>query len=347
MDEATAPADPRPLPSRAAELRLGGIAIASGLALAASLLASFRLGFAEDAASLVAINGARVLLGAAAGALLATAGSLRLAGGSERPLRELEWFAASVGAAAGGFAAAARLPALPSLVAFGAGAVAGGLALLAAARWLDRPRRASNLGVALLLALAIGAAALAGTYVRERRDALVPIVRWLLGDLGGASVASGAVLAVVAVALAIAATRARMRGAAPRVLERVALGVAVGAVGPLAFVGAMVPRAVGWLAAATPPAARLATSAFAGAATVAAIDAVPRLLVGGYDFPFNVPAGLLAIPIYLGWNRARLRREVGPAPWWLEALELLVIAAATLAATALAVQLTTVIHAVT
>jgi hypothetical protein len=60
-----------------------------------------------------------------------------------------------------------------------------------------------------------------------------------------------------------------------------------------------------------------------------------------------VPAGLLAIPIYLGWNRARLRREVGAARWWLEALELAVIAAMTLGAAALVVQLTAVIHAVT
>jgi hypothetical protein len=74
---------------------------------------------------------------------------------------------------------------------------------------------------------------------------------------------------------------------------------------------------------------------------------VPRLLVGGYDFPFNVPAALLAIPIYLGWNRARLRSVAGPAPLWLELLEIAAIVAATGAAIALAVELTTVVRAAT
>ena len=74
---------------------------------------------------------------------------------------------------------------------------------------------------------------------------------------------------------------------------------------------------------------------------------MPRLLVGGYDFPWNVPAALLAIPIFLGWNRARLRREAGRAPRLFEALELATIAALTAAGTALAVLLTGVVRAAT
>ena len=116
------------------------------------------------------------------------------------------------------------------------------------------------------------------------------------------------------------------RPRATRTLAWIALGIGVGAAGPLAFVGSMVPRAVRWLAPGAAAPAALATTALAGGATVAAIDAVPRLLVGGYDFPFNVPAALLAIPIYLGWNRARLRREVGAGPAWFDALELVAIA---------------------
>jgi hypothetical protein len=126
-------------------------------------------------------------------------------------------------------------------------------------------------------------------------------------------------------------------------LAWIAAGLGIGAAGPLAFVGGMVPRAVRWLA----PAAGIATCALAGAATVAAIDAVPRLLVGGYDFPFNIPAALLAIPIYLGWNRARLRVVAGPAPRWFEALELVLIIVATLAAAALAAQLTAIVRSAT
>ena len=80
---------------------------------------------------------------------------------------------------------------------------------------------------------------------------------------------------------------------------------------------------------------------------MAAIDAVPRLLVGGYDFPWNVPAALLAIPIFLGWNRARLRREAGRAPRAFEIVELLGIVALTLAAAALAVTLARVVRTLT
>jgi hypothetical protein len=123
----------------------------------------------------------------------------------------------------------------------------------------------------------------------------------------------------------------------------VAFGLGVGAAGPLAFVGGMVPRAVRALAPGAGPRAEVAASAAAGAATVAAVDAVPRLLVGGYDFPWNVPAALLAIPIFLGWNRARLRRDAGPAALAFELLELASIAGLTVAATALAVTLMRVI----
>ena len=109
----------------------------------------------------------------------------------------------------------------------------------------------------------------------------------------------------------------------------------------------MVPRAVRWLGGARTPAVWVATSAIAGAATVVAIDTVPRLLLGGYGFPFNVAAGVLAVPIFLGWNRSRLRRQVGPAPRFLEIAELLLIVAATLAAAGLAAQLTLVVRAAT
>jgi hypothetical protein len=137
---------------------------------------------------------------------------------------------------------------------------------------------------------------------------------------------------------------ARARGAEAAWL---ALGLGAGAAGPLVFVGGFVPRAVRWLAPAARPRALLGASAAAGGATVAAIDAVPRLLVGGYDFPFAVPAALLAIPIFVGWNRARLRREAGPKGLAFEALELAAIALATLAGAALAAQLAAVIRVAT
>jgi hypothetical protein len=108
-----------------------------------------------------------------------------------------------------------------------------------------------------------------------------------------------------------------------------------------------VPRAVRTLAPGTSQRARLAASAAAGAATVAAVDAVPRLLVGGYDFPVAVPAAMLAVPIFLGWNRARLRREAGSPGRAFEALELALLAGMTLAGVWLAVLLSGVIRVAT
>jgi iron complex transport system permease protein len=327
---------------------LGAVAIASVAVLAGALLTAFRVAPAQDLTTLLAVQGPRVLFDAGAGALLALAGALRHASDGERPMRELEWLAGSVGAAAGGFGAVVAAPNAPVWIAFAVGAVAGGALLFAAARALDRPHRATNLGVLALIAVAIFAAALAGTYVRARHDAVAAIVTWLLGDLTGATGRAAAVLLAAAAAIVVLGARALARGdkSGARNLAWIATGVGVGAAGPLAFVGGMVPRAVRWLAPIATDAARLSVTALAGAATVAAIDAVPRLLVGGYDFPFNVPAALLAIPIYTGWNHARLRRELGPAGWY-EPVELAAIAVATLVATALAVQLTAVVHSLT
>jgi hypothetical protein len=101
------------------------------------------------------------------------------------------------------------------------------------------------------------------------------------------------------------------------------------------------------LAAGASERALLPASVAAGAATVVAIDAVPRLLLGGYDFPFNVAAGLLAVPVFLSWNRARLRQLAGPARRSFEVLEVVWIGVATLTGVALAYVLTSVIRQAT
>src|SRR4030095_2421980 len=159
---------------------LGAVAIASVAVLAGALLTAFRVAPAQDLATLLAVQGPRVLFDARAGAL-------RHASDGERPMRELEWLAGSVGAAAGGFGAVVAAPNAPVWIAFAVGAVAGGALLFAAARALDRPHRATNLRALARIAVAIFAAALAGTYVRARHDAVAAIVTWLLGDLTGAT----------------------------------------------------------------------------------------------------------------------------------------------------------------
>jgi ABC-type Fe3+-siderophore transport system permease subunit len=334
---------------------VGFVWLASAAVLAAAVLASFRLGFAEDLPTLWRINGPRVLFAAAAGAAFALSGALRLAAGSARPLGELELFALASGAAGGGFLLAGGRTGAAALVWFAAGALGGGAFLFAAARALARPARWTNLGAAALLAAGIASAALAGSYARARRDAVAPAVAWLLGDLSGASFASGLALLALVAALLVASLRALAAGtrSLPGALDLrsrlgalglAAFGVGAGAAGLLPFVGTFAPRAVAALAPGASARARLAASAVAGGAAVAAIDVVPRLLVGGYDFPFAVPAAMLAVPIFLGWNRTRLRREVGAAGGGFEALELALLVGMTLAGVALVVLLARVIR---
>jgi hypothetical protein len=325
---------------------LVAIWLASLTVLGGVLLAAFRLGFGEDVATLLTANGVRSAFAAGAGALLALAGALRQLGPGEEPLRELDWLGAAVGAAGGGFAAAQLVPVGPALVLFALGAALGGGLGWRAARALDRAQRGANLGALVFLGAAIGVAALAGTYARARRDAVAPLVAWLLGDLARAS-ALGAAVLLAAAALGVAfGARALARGRGTEA-SWLALGLGVGAAGPLVFVGSFVPRAVRWLAPSATRTGLLAASAAAGSASVAAIDAVPRLLVGGYDFPFAVAAALLALPIFLGWNRRRLRREVGRAGFAFEALELVAIVVATGIGAALAFALAVVVRSAT
>jgi ABC-type Fe3+-siderophore transport system permease subunit len=328
---------------------LAALWAASAAVLVACLLAAFRVGFAEDLALLLRANGARVALAAGAGAALALAGALRLEARRTRPLGELRLLAASSGAAGGGFAAAQAVAGPSGLLAFAAGAALGAAAFLGIVRLLERPARWTNAGVALALGGFIAVAALAGTYARARQDAVAAVSAWLLGDLSVAALPGSLGVLALAGLLAVLGARALADGAVERagILAWVACGLGFGAAGLLAFVGSFVPRTVRQLAPAASPALFAVTSALAGAASVAAIDTVPRLLVGGYTLPFNVSAGMLAVPIFLLWNRARLRREAGPAPAPLEALELAGIALATAIAAGLVVFLTRIVQAAT
>ena len=220
---------------------LAGVVAVSALVLAACVLASFRLGFADDLPTLLRVNGPRVLLGAAAGASSRSSGALRLGEGRVRALAELELFALAAGAAGGGFFLASGSGGAAAAALFAVGSVAGGGLAFALARGLDRPRRAANLGAAVLLAVLLGVARSPGPTLARDRTASRP-------RCSGRS--------------AISAGRGPLRrprcSRAPRSSARsrcgvlgtvaglalAAYGLAAGAVGPLAFVGTFVPRAV-------------------------------------------------------------------------------------------------------
>lgn len=339
------PASPRTIAPSSPAAALWVVGAASAVVISAALVTSFRLPVGQDLVAVAGIRAPRVLLGAGAGALLCLAGAIRLERGRVRPLGELALFAATTFGAGAGFLAAEAAPGAFALAVFAVAALAAIVGVVPAIRALDRPRPATNLVAAGLLVAGIGAAALAGTYARARADSVAAAVAWMLGDLGGASVASG--LALVGMAVLALAVAARLAPGPREGVALVALGAAAGAVGPVAFVGTLAPRAVRALAPGASSGALLAASALAGAATLVAVDAVPRLLVGGYDFPLAVPVGMLAIPIFLAWNRARLRREAGPpgrAFAWAEAA---LIVALSLAGAWLVVTLSRVIRIAT
>ena len=302
--------------------RLALIWGASLLVVALALITSFRLGVAEDLPTLWKVNGGRVALGVAAGAAYAVWAGLRL--DVARPLGDLQVMAAGAAAAGGGFliirflAPGAELPVFLALA----------VGLGAAAWWLvgrlDRPRRWTNLVVAVALGVALGLAAVAGGFGRERPD-LAPLMSWMLGDLSRADGTLAFVLVAAAAVLVVGASTAATAGARDR-WGLLALGLALGATGPLPFAGVFAARAVARLAPRATERARLLATAGAGAAVVVAVDAVPRLMVGGYAFPFAIAAGVLAIVVLLPWNRARLRRAAGPAPLWLAIAEWALIA---------------------
>jgi hypothetical protein len=149
-------------------------------------------------------------------------------------------------------------------------------------------------------------------------------------------------LVLVAAATAASGPRARWAGWAV-----VAFGLGLGATGPLPFVAPFVARTVLRLAPDDSPRARIWATAGASAAAVVALDAVPRLLIGGYAFPFAVAAGMLAFPLFLGWNRVRLRALAGRRGRLLELGEVALIVLVTAYAATLAHQLTRVVHQAT
>lgn len=321
---------------------VAGLWLAAATVLIACVLAAFRRGFADDVTTDWIVNGPRVAFAACVGAALGLSGSRRLARGSVAPLFEMRLLACTAGAAGTGLLAAEIANGSWSLLTFPLGAAVGAIALDRLVVALDRPQRWTNPVLGLVLAGLAGIIAFAGTYARERTDGIQSLVAWFLGDLGSASFAAAAVLAPFVALLLILACRAS-ESTNRKWIDAAALALAVGSAGPLAFVGTFAPRTVHWLTPAASPVARILTASICTAATVAAIDSVPRLLLGGYDFPWNLPAAMLAIPVFLGWNRQRLLHVAGPAHMAFEIIEVVVIAGLTVGAIGLGVTLSTFI----
>jgi hypothetical protein len=327
---------------------LGAVVVGSLAVLTVAALAMFRLGLAPELAAALKANGSRVLLGLAAGGAFGLAAGLRQELGSLPPLRDLQWLAST--SAAGGGAVLVSWLVPPGSVArdlfvfLVTAATVGPLVWFLVGR-LDRPRRWTNLAALAVMVVALILASVAGGYVRARRDFTAPLTLWLLGDLGRADAGPALVLLALVVALAVAAGRSDRSRWGTWAL--VASGLGLGATGPLPFVGPFVARALHRLAAGARPITRVSVGALASGAAVVAIDAVPRLLIGGYALPFAVAAGMVALPVFLGWNWARLRTAAGRRARPLELGELALIALVTAYAASLALGLTRVVRTLT
>jgi hypothetical protein len=273
-----------------ANLRLGAwLAVGLAIALAAMSL-QFRFGLGELQDFTIDANGPRWLLAFAAGALFGCAG-LQVPARYAAP----EWFLAISTASAAGCVLGWQFAAAPGAwFGLAAGAVLGHLAV----RMLP-PHRV----VAALLCLALAAAGLfAGSLVKAEPNTARLLVWWALGDVGHATWATG-VIGVLALPAVWLIRDARASG-------WLALGLAVGLAGPIAFLAWWIPLAEARIAGLA-GARRIFLCMIAGGVLLLTVDAVQRFLIGGYGFGLNFPLALIGTPIYLWWcagRRASARR---------------------------------------
>ena len=295
-----------------------------GVGLAAFCFAAFavfRTPFAAGLEIAAAANGARALAAAGVGAALGAFGVLDAPRAA--PLREVKLASGLLGGCAGLAVLLFQRPDATPVLA--AAAVVAGAALGFGGAWLAGERRpAGNLWLASWLTLLLLSAAFVFGMASARAEGLGGWLLWALGDLSHAALpgaAAIAALALAAVVLAIGSGRLRIPHTA---LWWFAFGVA----GPVPFVP--------WLVARVAPGPW--SGAVLGAGAVAAADAVPRLLIGGYAPPMNLVIAVAATPWWLWWNRRRLHAAAARPPGRMfSALEAIVLLGGTALAVGLAV----------
>ncbi|RMG45324.1 MAG: iron ABC transporter permease [Acidobacteria bacterium] len=263
----------------------------------------------------------RVLLLALAGAALAASGAA-LQACLENPLADPGLLGLSGGAAVGAVAAhagglAARWPASVPAAAFG-GALAAVAVVYALAHAAGRP----TTGTLLLTGVAVGslASSLVSVMLLSTGSHRVhEIFAWLLGSAEGASwdevrlatlpvlAGLGALLALGRLVDALALGEEHAAGVGVDLLKGRAVllaavsltaGSAVSVVGPIGFVGLMVPHMLRGL---TGAAARalLPASAIGGAALLVAADLLARTASRRFEVPVGVVTALLGVPFFL------------------------------------------------
>jgi len=314
----------------------GRIALVVLLSVVAAVVAPW-LGPAldADAASFVLtqLRLPRAVLGALVGASLGLVGAV-FQTLFENPLATPSTVGTTAGASLGALAVLILWPgpALLGLPLVAVGAFLGALLVTGAIAVLAATRRL-GMGELLLLGIAVSLAASAislGLQVRADAAATFRAVRWSLGSLStvGWTVPLG-LLAPVGVglfvlllharaleAVAAGAEQAGAQGVDLRRLRIVTLGVGsllvgvcVAAVGPLAFVGLLVPHAVRLLVGGGPR-RLLPLSTLLGAGLLPLADGLARITIPGQELPVGVVTAALGAPalVALLLGRAARRR---------------------------------------
>ncbi len=313
----------RPAPVRTARpagrpLRvLGGLAgLALVVAAAALTIGRTETGWAWSG-GLLAERGPRVVIAAAAGAVLGLAGTIfqRVLG---NPMASPEVLGVGAGAM-GGSAAALLLGAGGFAARLGAGAM-GAAIVLGGLVWLARGRGFSTQIVLAGVALSACAESALALLLASGDPAAELVLVWSAGSTYGTSPAVAAASVAIAAALAAAAACLRRplallplgrptasalglsigpaRGAT-LALATAATALGVVLAGPFSFVGLVAPHAAAFLGLHR-AAAQIAAAGLAGAVVMVAADWLGRTVL----FPSEVPAGLLAAllggPVLLG-----------------------------------------------
>ena len=292
-------------------LALGGITLLLGLtALTVGRGAEgWTLALGDDFSDLLPWRLPRVLAAAAAGLMLALAGTMlqRLTG---NPLAGPEVLGVTSGAAMGMLISLYAFPAATGGTSTGFAAL-GALGVLLALLWLNR-RDGGSTDRILLAGIAVGALfdALTSILTADGDPRAVALLNWTMGstyrvDMPDALLTGGIALALAAVTplcirwldlLPLGPEGARSLGLNLQAvrLRLLVLTAALSAaatlvIGPLSFIGLMAPhlaRLPGLLSART----QLAGAALSGAGLMLAADWISRVAV----FPFQIPAGLTA-----------------------------------------------------
>jgi len=272
-------------PSTHQILRSAGAIVAGVLILLFAMSLQFRLSAGDVAPYSVDANLPRWLLAFCGGALIALAGA-HLPDRYTSPFLWLLFSTTAIGGCAAGYLVAGDTGSVCGLVI----AVVTALLLI---RWI--PHQGYTVIIAGL-ALA-GAGIFLASQVKVEPGAGRALTWLAAGDAGHATHLTALISAAVLLVLLVF----RLGSRAPLIT----LGIAVGLVGPVAFIAWWIPLAESRLTRLTGMRRDLMV-AFAGGVMLLTVDSAQRFFIGGYGLGLNFPLALVGTPVWLWWYSSQL-----------------------------------------